>query len=91
MIAKQTPQASEHPLDLCLIAAHPQQDESHFSNGKERNTLTGEGQEEGSLSHSKILRRLLRWEVQQGEIGGPRTIECRHLSRGQEPPEMVKE
>jgi hypothetical protein len=37
-----------------------------------------------------VLRRLLRWEVQQGEIGGSRTIECRHLSRGQEPPEMVK-
>jgi hypothetical protein len=38
-----------------------------------------------------VPRRLLRWEVQHGEIGGPRTIECRHLSRGQEPPEMVKE
>jgi hypothetical protein len=38
-----------------------------------------------------VLRRLLRWEVQHGDIGGPRTIECRHLSRGQEPPEMVNE
>jgi hypothetical protein len=60
MIAKQTPQASEHPLDLRLTAAHPQEDESHLSNGKERNALTGEGQGEGSLSHSEVLRRLLR-------------------------------
>jgi hypothetical protein len=91
MIAKQTPQANEHPLDLCLTAGHPQQDESHLSNGEETNALTGEDQAEGSLSHPEVLCRLLRWEVQHGEIDSPRTIESRHLSRGQEPPEMVKE
>jgi hypothetical protein len=34
MIAKQTPQTSELPLDLRFTAAHPQKDESHLSNGR---------------------------------------------------------
>jgi hypothetical protein len=54
MIAKQTSQTSEHLLDLRLTAGHPQQDESHLSDGEERNALTGKGQTEGSLSHSEL-------------------------------------
>jgi hypothetical protein len=34
MITKQ--HTSEHPLDPRLIAAHPHQDESYFSNGEEK-------------------------------------------------------
>jgi hypothetical protein len=42
MIAKQTPQTSEHPLAFHLPAAYPQQDKSDFSNGEQRHALTGE-------------------------------------------------
>jgi hypothetical protein len=62
VIAKQTPETSEQPFDLRLTAAHPQQDESHLSNGKERNTLTVKDRTQRSLSHSELSRRLPQWK-----------------------------
>jgi hypothetical protein len=54
VIAEQTSQIREDPLDLGLTAGHTQQDESHFGNRRERNALTPIWPVDGGLPHPEV-------------------------------------
>jgi hypothetical protein len=91
LIAKQTPQTREHPLDFRLTARHPQENQRHLGNGEKGDTLTEKTEAERALSHPELSGRLLREEVEHGEVDSPCMIERMALRPIQEQAEMLEE